>query len=533
MSDRRIAAIWARVSTEEQQSLDYQVADVKGWLESQGYEVPEGWVLKVHWTSLATLDCPEMQTLLSWVRNEDIDAIGIWHTDRLTGRPAHKVYILDLCQRNNVTVLSKTSPLIEGREGELLEYIQAWGKEGQVLYAQEGSKGKLHDRAKRLGLPATCQPPYGYRWSDTRRELLPTPQWENRCTIVRLYLEGGTVYRIKRELHERTIPSPKGREWWPEPTIWGILVDSVNCGEYTALRRQSIEPQTRRGKRNGQRTYGKTSSKRVQGMPLTNIEVKSPVCTRDEQAWINRRLGQNRLNSRRNAKHDYLLRGWIKYEADGRTYACRYIRDGNWSYEYPDNGFYAKDHPCPYINGPWLEGVVEERAKELLTNRAVLENELGRSEQAISESMANLEREKRSLEQRKNSNANAEVQLLLDRSQHTEQISDEAFQRALTRIHTERAHIDERLREVTAQMEDLGHSASSLAGLSQLREQLEQRLASTEFADRRFVLEALGTEVRVTPEGRIEVEFTIPREIPKEKIALSRPGNGVNKAHNA
>ncbi len=244
--------------------------------------------------------------------------------------------------------------------------------------------------------------------------------------------------------------------------------------------------------------------------------------SRAEQAWINRRLEQNRLNSRRNAKHDFLLRGWIKYEVDGRTYACRYIRDGLWSYEYPDNGFHGKDHPHPYINGPWLEKIVEERGKELLTSQAVLENELGRSEQAISESMANLERENRSLDQRKNSNANAEVQLLLDRSQHTEEISEEAFQRALTRIHTESAHIDERQREVTAQMEDLGHSASSLAGLSQLREQLEERLASTEFAGRRFVLEALGAEVRVTAEGRIEVEFTTPQEIPKEEIALSR-----------
>lgn len=237
MSDTKSAAIWVRVSTEEQQSLDYQVADVKGWLESQGYGVPDDRVLKGYWTSLATLDCPEMQAPLSWVRNKEIDAIGIWHTDWLSGRPAHKVFMLDLCQRNNVTVLSKNSPLIEGREGKLLEYVQAYGKEGQVLYAQEGSKGKLHDRAKRLGLPTTCQPPYGYHWSDTRTELLPIPQWENRRTIVRLYLEGGTIHGIKRELHERTIPSPKGLGWWPQPTIWGILVDSVNCGEYTALRR--------------------------------------------------------------------------------------------------------------------------------------------------------------------------------------------------------------------------------------------------------------------------------------------------------
>ena len=270
-----IAAIWARVSTEGQQSLDYQVAEVKAWLESQGYQVPENRILKVHWTSLAILDCPEIQTLLSWVRNQEIDAIGMWHSDRLSGKPAHKVFILDQCQRHGVQFLSKNSPLIEGREGELLEYLLAWAKEGQVLYAQQGSKGKLHDRAKRDGLPTTCQAPYGYQWDESRRRLLATTSWENRALIVMRFLEGATIKGIQRELHERVIPSPKGREWWPEPTIWLILADTVNCGEYRALRRENVEPKTRRG-----RTYGKTSSRKLPGILLPNIVVERPIITK-------------------------------------------------------------------------------------------------------------------------------------------------------------------------------------------------------------------------------------------------------------
>jgi len=42
----KIAAIWARVSTELQQSLDSQVARVKSELEKRGYQVPPEYIIK-------------------------------------------------------------------------------------------------------------------------------------------------------------------------------------------------------------------------------------------------------------------------------------------------------------------------------------------------------------------------------------------------------------------------------------------------------------------------------------------------------
>ena len=62
-------------------------------------------------------------------------------------------------------------------------------------------------------------------------------------------------------------------------------------------------------------------------------------------------------------------------------------------------------------------------------------------------------------------------------------------------------------------------------GLEQLREKVEQRLASREFADRRYILEALGTRIIVTTEGTSEAEFTIPTKAAKDAIGLSVPLN--------
>ena len=151
-----VAAIWWRVSTADQLdrvSPETQIQEAKQMLEENGYVVPDEFILGADWSSLAILDCPQMSRLLDLVRQKRIQAIGVYHTDRLSGRPAHKIYILDLCAANEVRILSKHSPVLAGPEGELVEYIHTWAKEIQVLRAQQASKDGLRDRVLIKRLP--------------------------------------------------------------------------------------------------------------------------------------------------------------------------------------------------------------------------------------------------------------------------------------------------------------------------------------------------------------------------------------------
>ncbi|MFC1957085.1 recombinase family protein [Chloroflexota bacterium] len=523
----KIAAIWARVSTEDKQepSLGSQVSEVKSWLEAQGWEIPPERIITVRWTSKNILACPDMQRLLAWANNGEVGAVGALHLDRFACRMGQMGQILDALREGSVELLAKNSPLQAGLLGEAMAMVITIAKALQVERADEGSKSGLHNRAKLRGLPTTCQVPYGYRWDESRTRLLPTINWPNRKLILSMFLGGDTIKGIKRELERRAIPSPRGLNHWPEPTIWGILVDSVNFGEYRALRRENTEPKERRGKLNGNPTYGKTSSRKVPGIVLPNIEIDSPVITREDHEWIIKRLAKNRLNSRRNGKHNFLLKGMVHYELDGRRYHGRHIRDNIWAYEYPDNGLNRNHHPRSYINGPRLEKAVEDMAHRLLSDETVLSNELGRKDLALKESITNLENELRKLEKRENANTNAEAQLLLDKNLYGKEITEEAFRRALTRIQTERKYIAERTQEITEQLANLKDMASSMVGLKQLQTKLEKKLSSTEFADRREILEALGTKVDVTTDGRLEVDFTIPREVSKEAIILNSPPN--------
>ncbi|MDP3880142.1 MAG: hypothetical protein Q8Q07_07565, partial [Dehalococcoidales bacterium] len=274
---------------------------------------------------------------------------------------------------------------------------------------------------------------------------------------------------------------------------------------------------------NGMPTYGNTSSRKLEGIPLTNIVVENPIITREEYEWIRVRMAQNKANAKRNGKHNFLLKGMIQYELDGRRYHGRHIRDNIWCYEYPDNGYNGKNHPRPYINGRRIETAVEDEVRRLLSNDAVLGSELDRGEEAVNKSRENLKKELHSLERRDNANTNAETQLLLDKNRYGSDISDEAYKRALERLQTERNHIAERKEEVTREIRKLNESSVSMMGLKQLRTNLGERIDSKEFEDRRYVLETLGTRVSVTTDAKLLVDFAIPKEISAQAIALSVP----------
>ena len=514
-----IAGIWARVSTDLQQSLDSQVSRAKSELEKRGYIIPPERILKVDWTSLDLFHCPEFQELHRWIQKKEIAALGILDRDRLNARGLQRLIFLSECKENGVDlVICQGPPILNEPEGQLVELALAIGKERQVLRAQQGSRDALRERATVKGLPTTCQNPYGYSFDETRTRLIANANWENRALIVTLFLEGGTLKGIVKELHKRGIQSPKAREWWPEPTISLILKDTVNYGEYRALRRESIEPQQRRGV-----TYGKSSSKHLLGIPLTNIVVEKPIITKEQHDWILKRLELNKINAKRNSKRDYLLRGMIHYEEDDLRYYGVDIRHKSWAYKYMPR-CRCSDNPRPYLPGRKLEAAVEAKAREILTSNEVLERELGWRKGIIHESVAKLENQLKRLDRKWNENVNAESELVGLRIRG--KVSDEPYERQQSLILAERQWIIDERERIERQLNQLQQQLVSLTGLEQLRGQVEQKLASTEFADRRFILEALGTKVIVTAQSSLEVEFTIAGErCESDEIALNLPQN--------
>jgi hypothetical protein len=366
MMSNEIAAVWARVSTEPQQTLDSQVARSRAELEKRGYVVPPERVLKVDWTSLDLLSCPQFQQLRQWVVDKEIGAIGVFDRDRLQAKAVQRLLFLSDCRDNQVeVVVCQGPPLQQDSDGEWVEFGLAKSKEIAVLRAQQGSRDALRERATVKGLSTNNHPPFGYEFDETKTRLIANSNWQTRSLVIREYLNGKTIKGVIKELQKRGILSPKGKEYWPEPTIWLILRDSVNYGVYKALRRESVEPKVRKGN-----TYGKSSTRLLPGIPLPNIVVEKPIITEAQHEWIQERLVQNKRNASRNGKRQYLLRGLIYYGGDNLRYYGRDIRHISWAYRYHHRGI--NGNPRAYLPGRKLEAQVEAKAKEILTSNEIL-----------------------------------------------------------------------------------------------------------------------------------------------------------------
>ena len=146
MIDKKVAATWCRVSTHDQRelSLDSQEVAVRKALEAQGYQVADQFVVKVDWSSLDLMSCPEFQQLRRWIADGTIQAIGTLDRDRLQAQGLQRLIFLSECQERGVEIITVQGvPMLEGGEGQLVELALALGKERSVLRAQQGARDGL------------------------------------------------------------------------------------------------------------------------------------------------------------------------------------------------------------------------------------------------------------------------------------------------------------------------------------------------------------------------------------------------------
>ena len=120
MNDRNIAATWCRVSTDDQRelSLDSQEVAARKALAARGYEAPPQYVLKVDWSSLDLMSCPEFQQLRRWIADGTVQAVGTLDRDRLQAQGLQRLIFLSECQDQGLEIITvQGPPMLEGVEG--------------------------------------------------------------------------------------------------------------------------------------------------------------------------------------------------------------------------------------------------------------------------------------------------------------------------------------------------------------------------------------------------------------------------------
>lgn len=518
--NKPIAAIWARVSGPEQQSLTSQVAEVREWLESQGYVVPPERILMVDWTSTDILRCPQMQLLLGWVRDREVHAVGSLHLERFAARPGQVAQILDTFRQSGVELLLKHTPLPSGLMGELMGLVITIGKALSVERADQGAKRGLHDRPKLKGVPVIYRATYGYKWERMPKQLapgetvglLPDERWDIAKFICREAYGGTTSRKIVRQLFGSHIPSPAGNAQWCIQSVVGILKNPLYAGRYYALRRENVEPHNR-----VRNTYGKSSSCTLpfeQWTYLPTIEVINPPLTWEEWLTVQRRLENNKLLAQRNAIHDYLLRGILVCDIHHR-------RMRGWPYHKKWR------YVCPVGDGcgHWVPGPdTDERARQVV---ALLLNDPEAVVQRTSaeQTEADLKKEQRSLELKRMHCLNSLVELerrYNDGSiEGIYRVDDEVYRRLKVQYQAQIQWSTERAAELDRQLANLQHQVQVRSTLEEMRTELSSKLSEFSNAEWRRLFTDLGMVMHLEESGHAVAHFALPyRQAADNAVAI-------------
>ena len=365
--------------------------------------------------------------------------------------------------------------------------------------------------------------PYGMRWEGNK--LVPDEDYPMACDIWRMALELTRIREIARELNLRGIPTPTGRRSWSPSTIRKILHNRVYAGVLEVLKTEAIIPNERR-----KNSYGKSSYRlrpvkervRLEGM------VTRPVVTEAEFEFVQRQLLENqRFAARNTGQRHYLLRGLIRCVHCGHVYGTLtregrqyYYCRGRW-----DVPWGAERCSSKSMRAAAIEDAVYGMVIEFLRRPELLLAEVRRRHGITQHSIESMQRELADLRRQDREEQEAEAKAF--RYLTHRKVSEDVYEQEVGLIRTRRRWIAEQRQHLERQLTDLERYNLSPESIAALRKRVESRLTNASPQDRRFVLEALGTQVIAHDDGTWELQLEVPKLIANEvQTAVTNPQKG-------
>ncbi len=323
------AAIYARVSTDDQAdkgySLPSQLDGCRQYIDQLGYSIVAEFK-EDNSGAIPVADRPQGKRLAEMVKFREVDAVVVHQVDRLSRDIVDLLATVRNWLRAGVEVYALDVGKIES-ELDIVLVIKGWqGSDERKKIRERSMRGK---RAKaRTGRVVGTRAPYGYdHIRDENGKVVNFTPLEEEAKIVQLiyqwYVYGDesgqrlSAGGVAKRLSEMRIPTPgetnsgyhrsRGSGMWHAYTVLSVIERETYAGIW----------------RFGVR-IGPTRNER----PKEEwIEVEVPPLV-DRETWeaAQELRGQNKLFSRRNKQHDYLLSGLIRCVC-GRAMSGEFFSD--------------------------------------------------------------------------------------------------------------------------------------------------------------------------------------------------------------
>lgn len=210
-------AIYARISSDREGDhlgVNRQITDCRALIERRGWPAPAVYV-DDDISAYSGKPRPEYRRLMADIRDHEVDAVVVWHLDRLHRHPKELEEFFEACAAAKVKDLASVTGDIDlaTHDGQFLARIL-----GAVARKESDDKSRRIQRkaielaqAGKVGGGGTR--PYGYEAD--RRTIVPAEARIIREVAARI-LAGDSLRSVCNDLNERGVRTVTGKPWIPQ-----------------------------------------------------------------------------------------------------------------------------------------------------------------------------------------------------------------------------------------------------------------------------------------------------------------------------
>lgn len=371
------AVYYARVSSDrqkEEKTIDSQVAILKERIKEDGNIlvgefIDEGW-------SGETIDRPELCKLREGIKNNEFEAVYIYHLDRLSRELGNQLFIISEIKRYGVEIYTSQGKLEDDPNNRLLMQMQGIVAEQEKIRILERTRGGRLQKAKR-GVVVGSLSPYGYDYIKKEEKkdgyyVVNKKEAEIVKKIFNLFIELRSIRAVVKRLQdEKVSPPTKGNIKWGKSTIHRILTreDYIGIAYYNKFSAVETKNSRERKFKKIVRTGRKLREKK-EWIPI----LITPILNKEIFLLVQNILNKNKESKRRESTRQYLLSGLIKCDVCGSTY-CSNPHKNYLSYRCNNR---IKNFPLPkdcdgsMIKTEKMDNLVWESVKEAILKPEII-----------------------------------------------------------------------------------------------------------------------------------------------------------------
>lgn len=215
MPDPKLAAVYVRVSTEDQAEIspESQLSTIRAWAEKNGFRIPEENIfLDEGISGRSAAKRPQFNAMIARAKSRErpFDAILVWKYSRFARNQEESIVYKAMLQRVGVEVISVSEPIIDGPFGSLIQRIIEWMDEYYSIRLAGEVKRSMTLNARKGVRQAA--PPFGYQKGPPEGPGMVPKEEEAAVirTVFSEYASGTPVRQIAGRLNAAGVRTHRG-----------------------------------------------------------------------------------------------------------------------------------------------------------------------------------------------------------------------------------------------------------------------------------------------------------------------------------